>query len=299
MSASDDTPRYPYVLVDVLLDEAEEAGALLFELGAQGIEQRDAMTLVEADDQRTVLVASFATDEEARGAVAELPLTWSPRLDHVVGDAWRDAWREHFEPFRICPGVFIRPPWREAHAPGGDRVLVLEPGRAFGTGLHETTRMVAEAMAARVERLAGALVLDVGCGSGVLSLVALALGARAVRAIDVDPDAVAVTRENAERNTMDERVLVDSTPVADVPTSYPFIVANIEGTTLIDLAPAITARLAEGGTLILSGILAPHAPGPHTSTGTGAWRAVREAYAELHAEAVLEQGEWLAAVLRR
>ena len=150
------------------------------------------------------LVASFESEEDARAAMSELPPAWGAALEEVVGDAWRDEWKKHFEPFAVCPGVVVRPPWREHEAAPGERVIVLEPGRAFGTGLHETTSLVAEVLAG--ETLEGKDVLDVGCGSGILALVALALGAARARAIDVDPDAVAVTRENAERNAVEDRV---------------------------------------------------------------------------------------------
>ena len=142
-------PRYPYVAVDVAPDEADEAGALLFELGAQGVEERDATTLVRGAAGKVTLVGSFEDETTARSAIAELPSAWSARLEQVVGDAWRDEWKKHFEPFRICDGIVVRPPWR-AYAPApGEQVIELEPGRAFGTGLHETTRLVAEILAGR------------------------------------------------------------------------------------------------------------------------------------------------------
>ena len=216
-----DPPRYPYVAVDVSEDEADEAGALLFELGAGGVEQRDATTLARGAAGKVTLVASFERHEDARAAVAELPEGWAARLEEVVGDAWRDEWKKHFEPFRVCAGVVVRPPWREHAAAPGEQVVVLEPGRAFGTGLHETTNLVAEALAETA--LAGATVLDVGCGSGILTLIALALGASRARAIDVDPDAVAVTRENAERNGVAERVEADETPVEALADRYPVV----------------------------------------------------------------------------
>ena len=290
-SASDSVARYPYVLVDVAETEAEEASARLFELGATGIEQRDTATLMSAGVGRAVLAAAFARDEEASAARDELPSAWSPRLEHVVGDEWRDEWKKHFEPFRLCEGVVVRPPWRSCEAGAAERVVLLEPGRAFGTGLHETTQLVAEALARRQERLAAAEVLDVGCGSGILALAALALGARAVRAIDVDPEAVAVTRENAARNGVTGRVLADTTPIEALADPYDVVVANIEAHALCAMAPALIARVAAGGTLVLSGILAPASvPEP--------WAEIQRAYADLALEGATTRGEWLAAVFR-
>jgi ribosomal protein L11 methyltransferase len=299
-------PRYPYVAIDVTPTEADEAGARLFELGAEGLEERDATTLVRGarsapgapSDGTPVtpvtsvtLVASFAHEAAAREAIAELPAAWSPRLEEVVGDAWRDEWKKHFEPFRICDGIVIRPPWREYVAQAGDRVIELEPGRAFGTGLHETTRLVAEVLAARGDELAGSRVLDVGCGSGVLSLVALALGAATVRAIDVDPDAVAVTRENAARNALAARLDTDETAVGAIAETYPTVLANIEAKTLVELAPDLIARLEPGALLVLSGILAPAVAPTQLDD-------VRRAFAALHFEDVRTLGEWIAVSFR-
>jgi ribosomal protein L11 methyltransferase len=302
-------PRYPYVAIDVGPTEADEAGALLFELGAEGLEERDATTLVRgarsgpgvpsngtavtsvAPVTSVTLVASFADEAAAREAIAALPAAWSPRLEEVVGDAWRDEWKKHFEPFRICDAIVIRPPWRDYVAEAGDRVIELEPGRAFGTGLHETTRLVAEVLAARGVELAGSRVLDVGCGSGVLALVALALGAATVRAIDVDPDAVAVTRENAARNALAARLEADETAVGAIAETYPTVLANIEAKTLVELAPDLIARLEPGARLVLSGILAP-------AVAPSQLEDVRRAFAALHFEDVRTLGEWIAVSFR-
>lgn len=282
-------PRYPYVAVDVPEADADEAGALLFEVGAAGVEQRDATTLARGAAGKVTLVASFEREEDARAAVAELPAEWGARVEEVVGDAWHDEWKKYFEPFRVCEGVVVRPPWREHAAAPGERVVVLEPGRAFGTGLHETTSLVAEVLAG--EALAGATVLDVGCGSGILALVAIALGAARARALDVDPDAVAVTRENAERNGVADRVAADETPVGAIAERYPVVLANIEAKTLVELAPALAARVAPGGLLVLSGILAP-------DVAPAQLPDVRRAFASLKEQAVRRKGEWIAVVMR-
>ncbi len=223
-------------------------------MGATGVEQRDASTLVRGAADRVTLVASFERAEDARTAVSDLPTAWSPRVDEVIGDAWRDEWKRHFEPFRLCGAVVVRPPWREYELAPGEQVLVLEPGRAFGTGLHETTSLVAEVLAEEV--LAGKRVLDVGCGSGILALAAIKLGAASARAVDVDPDAVLVTRENAERNGLSLEIEVDQTPADALPGLYPLVLANIESKMLVELAPALVARVAPGGLLVMSGILA-------------------------------------------
>jgi ribosomal protein L11 methyltransferase len=301
-------PRFPQVTVEVPSDDADEAGALLFELGARGVEHRDATTLVRGTGGRTTLVASFSSPDEARSAVGELPVGWSPRFVEVVGDAWRDEWKKYFEPFRICDGVIVCPPWRTAVDRPGERdergevdeprnaeqpagvTVVLEPGRAFGTGLHESTRLIAELLAAEREALPETRVLDVGCGSGVLALVALALGASSARAVDIDPDAVAVTRENAARNGMQRRLEADDAPLRSL-GEFPLVVANIDCATLVELAPDLCSRLKRGGRLLLSGVLAPEVA-PEQLT------AVTAAYARLRREEVRRAGEWIAIAFR-
>ena len=135
-------------------------------------------------------------------------------------------------------------------------VVVLEPGRAFGTGLHETTSLVAQVLAEL--RLEGATVLDVGCGSGILSLVALRLGAARAVAVDVDPDAVAVTRENAARN---ERATIastsDETPVDDLPGLSPWSSRTSSRDRSSISRPRSWRASLRAGCLVLSGILAP------------------------------------------
>ncbi len=287
----DVAPRYPYVAVDVAAEDADAASERLFELGAQGIEERDATTLVRAEAGRVTLAASFDDLAAARAAIPWLPAQWAPRVEEVVGDAWRDEWKKHFEPFRVCAGVVVRPPWTEYPAGPGERVIELEPGRAFGTGLHETTALVAQILAEHAAEVRGRDVLDVGAGSGILSLVALALGARAAVAIDIDPDAVLVTRENAARNGLSDRIEAGATPVAAVDGRFPLVLANIEARTLVDLAAPLVARVEPGGLLVLSGILAPHVA-PEQE------RDVRGAFGALALAGVATRGEWIAIVLR-
>jgi ribosomal protein L11 methyltransferase len=278
--------RFPFVAVDVTAEDADVMSATLFELGAEGVEERDGTTLVKGAPGLVTLVASFASHDEAREAILAIDESNKPRLEEIVGDAWRDAWKEHFRPFAITASIVIRPPWEAYAERPGEEVLVLEPGRAFGTGLHETTSLVAGVLEARKTELVGKTVLDVGCGSGILALVALTLGASRARAIDVDADAALVAEENATRNGLDERVEADSTPIEAIDGTYPVVVANIEARVLIPMMPELTKRVGPGGLLVLSGILAPQKDD------------VCAAYRAFALEDAPAKGEWVALALR-
>lgn len=281
-------PRYPFVHVDVSPEDVDETSGLLFELGAEGVEERDETTLAKsAAAGKVTLVAAFASRADADEALAQLDASLGARYEEVVGDAWRDAWKEHYKPYAIAEGVVVRPPWEPYDAKAGEKVLELEPGRAFGTGLHETTRLVARAIKAHQAELEGQVVLDVGCGSGILALVALALGAARAVAIDNDPEAIDVTRENAARNGFTERVDASTTDVAALAATAPLVLANIEARILIPMAKDLVARVAPGGLLLLSGILVPQQDD------------VRAAYLDLELLEAPALGEWVLLALRR
>lgn len=286
-------PRYPYVHVDVTPEMVDETSALLFELGAEGVEERDEGTLAKSQASgKVTLVAAFPTRAEAEQAIAELGPELAARYEEIVGDAWRDAWKEHYRPFTIARtkdgrSVVVRPPW-EPHTPKeGEHVLELEPGRAFGTGLHETTRLVAQALADHAGELSGITLFDVGCGSGVLALVALSFGAARAVAIDIDPESIDVTRENAERNALSDRVEASTGPLESTELVSPVVVANIEARVLIPMAPELVRHVAPGGLLLLSGILVPQKDD------------VRAAYPDFELLAAPEMGEWTLLALRK
>lgn len=252
-------PRYPYLHVECTGEAADPLSAALFELGATGVEERDQTTYVKGPaGDRVLLVASFDSHEdalEAQEALTGVEGVSDVSLHEVIGDAWRDAWKAYYEPFDLTPHILVRPPWKEAAAQEGKQVLVLEPGRAFGTGLHATTSLVASMLDEHRAELAGKEVCDAGCGSGILSFVALLLGAKHVVAFDIDGEVLDTVRENAERNAMSGRMRVFAGTVDDVEGTFPWVVANIESKILDPIADALVARVAPGGHLLLSGIL--------------------------------------------
>jgi ribosomal protein L11 methyltransferase len=169
---------------------------------------------------------------------------------------WAEAWKEHFPVLRIARRLVIRPTWRTHEPLPGDVVVALDPGMAFGTGLHPTTRLCLAALERLADRgaLDGARVLDVGCGSGILALAALRLGAESALGVDTDAIAVDATRANAERNDLGDRVTAreGSLPTAEDP--FGVVVANLIAGVLIPLAPQLLDELGRDGTLLASGI---------------------------------------------
>jgi ribosomal protein L11 methyltransferase len=153
----------------------------------------------------------------------------------------------------------IVPSWEEAQPNPDDIILHLDPGMAFGTGGHETTRLCLEMLEQIIDQLPTGrppAVLDLGTGSGILAMAAAQLGAGPIHAVDIDPQAVEVARENLAINNLTERVECSSTPLEALTETYDIILANILAEELVRLAPQLTERLAQGGRLILSGILA-------------------------------------------
>jgi len=175
----------------------------------------------------------------------------------VVDEAdWAEAWKRHFPVLRIGRRIVIRPTWRRHRATPGDVVLALDPGMAFGTGLHPTTRLCLAALEALADRglVAGTRVLDVGSGSGILSIAAARLGAREVLAVDLDPIAVEATTANARRNRVARRIRArpGSVPTGEPPVDL--VLANLIASVLVRLAPDLAEALRPDGWCLASGI---------------------------------------------
>ncbi len=257
MSARQPHPGRHYTLhLDVEAPQTEAASTWLWEVGAQGIEERDATTLLGPEAAGYVtLIGYFSEVTAAREAAEAAPRRWRARWTEQTGEDWRHAWKAWFRPTRIGHRLVIRPPWEPVQLLAEEVEVVVEPGLAFGSGTHETTRLVLR----EVDRLVQhpLAVLDVGCGSGILAIAAVRLGATRALGIDVDPEAVRTSRDNARRNQVASRCRFSRTPLARLRHRWPLILANIQLEHLLPLAPLLPCRLQPGGWLVLGGVLVP------------------------------------------
>ena len=185
----------------------------------------------------------------------------SATITKVNDDDWLHEWKKHFHPFTIGR-VKIVPVWEEATSTNNEVVFTIDPGSAFGTGQHETTMLCIKALQERVTP--SSTILDIGCGSGILSIVSLLLGAATATACDIDPSAVAVTKKNGQLNHINESQL--SVHVGDIITDsalqntikkqgYSIVLANIVADVIIKLAPYAKSCIAPEGIMIASGII--------------------------------------------
>ena len=179
------------------------------------------------------------------------------RVSNLQEQDWANAWKEHFQVHRIGERVVIRPPWREYEPQDDDVVIVLDPGMAFGTGLHPSTRLSMLGTEDVVQP--GDTVLDVGTGSGILAFAAAKLGATKVDTVDVEAVAVKATAENAELNDLSDKIAVELGSVGEGQPfwgeQYDVVLANIISRILIELSEAIVAHTKPGGKMVLAGII--------------------------------------------
>jgi ribosomal protein L11 methyltransferase len=242
--------------VDSVQQALEQLGAVAVTLSDQGDEP-----LLEPSPgttplwQQTVVTGLFSSDVDQQALTTGVrerlgPLADGMTREELADQQWERSWMDDFQPMRFGERLWIVPSWRDA--PRADAVnLRLDPGLAFGTGTHETTALCLEWLDGAA--LNGKSVIDYGCGSGVLGIAAVLLGAGRVEACDIDTQALQATRDNARENGVDDR-LHCCLPEA-LPGRADILLANILAAPLIDLAGDIASHVAPGGELVLSGIL--------------------------------------------
>ncbi|MDQ6616229.1 MAG: 50S ribosomal protein L11 methyltransferase [Actinomycetota bacterium] len=233
----------------VVAARATEAASVARQLRVRGATERRHRAVGRG---RVLLYGGPFDDGTAVQVAGDLRALGWPSDVRPEGGGHLAAWQAHTRPVVVGGRLWVCFPWSEFDRDVAGDVMEIDPGRAFGTGAHPTTRLLLAELGARLA--GGESVLDVGCGSGVLAIAAAHLGAGEVTAVDTSPEALAATRSNAARNQVGERVAVSATPVAQLIARFDVIVANVDAATLVQLAPAIQSCLAPNGWLGLSGL---------------------------------------------
>ena len=242
-------------------EDLEIRAAQLFDQGALGVElQEPGMALMPGTPPLPEgcgrAIAHFASAEDASESArlfgAEPPV-------EVPEQDWSIAWRTHHRPMQVGPRSWVHPPWEKPPRPGV--AVAIDPGMAFGTGSHPTTALCLERCDELLSRFPGADLLDVGTGSGVIALLAKMLGAGRVVGTENDPVSLEAARQGAALNGIDGVDWVLAEDPAAVPGRFQIVIANILLNTLEGLAPAIAGKVADGGRLVLSGLLAAQGDG--------------------------------------
>lgn len=236
------------IVVLVSTEDVDRVCGHLWDLGVSGIEEHD----IDHDTRELRIGCSTAL---ADSVIDALSTEWSPRVEAVAADFGLDAWRDHAESWRVDRFCVV-PPWLEVPTDvrEDELVLLIDPGHAFGSASHPTTRMCLDVLSERVHP--GMAVADIGCGSGVLAIAAARLGAGVVVATDIAAEAIVATLDNVRRNDVADIIEVTTAAVHELqPTSFDLVVANIGAATLRSLAPALVDLLTSTGVLVLSGVL--------------------------------------------
>jgi ribosomal protein L11 methyltransferase len=252
------------IIVPVGAADVDDVAALIASdvtAARAGTEQRGDEVVFWVDAADVAAALDETRDAVARWAAGGASLDPARvRTAAAVPEAeWRDAWKRYFKVSRLTRQLVVVPSWEIYEPAAGDVTIALDPGMAFGTGTHASTRLVLDELqdladaGARPARIA-----DVGCGSGILSIAAAKLWpAATIAAIDNDPIAIAATAENAAHNGVGERVAASVDATAGLGETFPLVLANIQAHVLRELLPKLVALT--GGTLILSGLLAAQA----------------------------------------
>jgi len=291
-SPANSNPSWHLLIISVAREGEEFASSVLFDLGTTGI-----VTLEERSNE-IKLGAYFSANrkpeeiilavgaEFARAGLEQMLFEVS--ATEIIDQDWMQKWKEGFDPVIVGERLIIAPSWKLPEVNNERVVIEIDPGMAFGTGTHETTRMCLEAIEAFWK---GGHLLDVGTGTGILAIAAARLvpGSR-VTAIDIDPLAVEVARENAEINKTSTQVeIAEGVPRDFAGRNFDMVVANLTSEVIIDLMADLAGTLKGSGTLILSGILIEHKPDVERSINQSGLTIIKRR----------EMGEWCSLVATR
>lgn len=267
-------------------------GSFLCGITGQGIEQtecgenRETITAYlkdspDAETQQLQIEQFLAHLQDTLPSGQKLDLSFSLLRE----EDWNRKWKEHFKPEHITPRLVIKPTWEDYTPGNGEKIIEMDPGMAFGTGHHASTRLCVQFIDQLLQSAAQPkTVLDVGTGTGILAMTAVLLGACSALAIDNDPEAVLVATENIQRNKLDQKIKTSSVKLQETEGRFDLVIANIIHDTLLVLAPYLIDKLSQEGHLILAGILAGEQE-----------KSITKAYSKLGARhlSTRQEGEWV------
>ncbi|MBC7977336.1 MAG: 50S ribosomal protein L11 methyltransferase [Myxococcales bacterium] len=267
---------------------------------AAGTEQRGDEVVFWVDASEAAAALAEVRDAVTRWQAGGLAVDPARvRLAEAMPEAeWRDAWKKYFRVSRLTRQFVVVPSWETFSAGPDDVPIDLDPGMAFGTGTHASTRLVLEELQALADGLADgqaqpARVLDVGCGSGILAIAAVKRWPTATcMAVDHDPIAITATDDNARVNRVTDRITAEARTLDALAEAFPLVLANIQAHVLRALMAQLIEKTAPGGTLILSGLLTPQAQPLADEFVAAGMRLV-------HVRASTDDAQWSCAVLVR
>lgn len=253
--------RWLVVELSIAKEFGEAVSNFLIEQGAAGIEE------IEGDLKRETLRTYFPQDGKERRVLyllrgylksmekisPEIPHT-QIRTASLPEQDWGENWKRFFKPVQVTPRFVVKPPWSKIRLKRGQSSIDINPGMAFGTGTHATTHLSIQALEERLKKK-GFSVLDVGTGSGILSIIAAKLGAKEICGIDIDGVAVENARENVERNHASAIVKIRKGSIGGLHRKFDVVVANIDLKSLRRMRKPLLSHLKKRGLLVLSGIL--------------------------------------------
>lgn len=296
--------------VQVPVQASERVSAFLHHLGSTAVvfhepavlcpSQEPCVTPMPSRDPQVVLQGAFAEDAELSPRLTRLQVYLRQQAAAFASDPWRlycrplrdqaylTQWRDFFQPIDIEQRLRVRPPWDQSPVPDTMACLTLEPGMAFGTGTHPTTRLALALLARYVAGATPGRLLDVGCGSGILSLGALQLGVASAFGVDLEAEAVTVARQNAALNGLQDRAEFRQGSWELANGTYAVIAANIYLGPLVNMIHALRRLLQPHGVMILSGILTFQEMALRTALGTARLAVVEQ----------LVEDNWVALAVR-